>query len=134
MKEEEVENNGVTRGGNSGFQIWVVKLRRNYNRLSLYAHKLQSRMGAVEEETTEQEMAVEEDGDEYGLRRGFRSKYLLKERSLVDSRLDDIISNGCVSDPSSVNRIRSIMYSISKKGITALLGKRCFSFNVRCLY
>lgn len=70
-------------------------------------------MGAVEEETTEQEMAVEEDGDEYGLRRGFRSKYLLKERSLVDSRLDDIISNGCVSDPSSVNRIRSIVIQFS---------------------
>lgn len=40
-------------------------------------------------------------------------KYFLLEWKLVKSLLDDIVSNGRVSDPSSVYKIRSIVLSLT---------------------
>ncbi|XP_065859361.1 tubulin-folding cofactor D isoform X2 [Euphorbia lathyris] len=69
----------------------------------------------VEAQTKEEEtLAVEED-DEHDCRR-FLQKYFLLEWKLVKSLLDEIVSNRCVSDISSVYKIRSIMDKYQQEG------------------
>ncbi|KAF2303471.1 hypothetical protein GH714_018690 [Hevea brasiliensis] len=75
-------------------------------------------MAAVIEETLrkEEEMAVEEEDDEHGSKERVLQKYFLQEWKVVKSLLEDIVSNGRVSDPSSVHRIRSIMDKYQQEG------------------
>lgn len=54
-------------------------------------------------------MATYDDEDEYESKERVIQKYFLQEWKLVKSILDDIVSNGCVSDISSVHKIRSIV-------------------------
>lgn len=54
---------------------------------------------------------VEED-DEHDSKESVLQRYFLQEWKLVKSLLDDIISNGRVSDISSVHKIRSIVISL----------------------
>lgn len=77
---------------------------------------------ALEEEKAEMEMAVkdieeggeeEEDDDELGSKERVLYKYFLLEWKLVSSLLNDIVSHGRVTDPSSVYTIRSIVLSLS---------------------
>ena len=72
---------------------------------------------ALEEEKTEMEMAVkdieEEEDDELGSKERVLYKYFLLEWKLVSSLLNDIVSHGRVTDPSSVYTIRSIVLSLS---------------------
>ena len=73
---------------------------------------------ALEEEKAEMEMAVkdieeEEEDDELGSKERVLYKYFLLEWKLVSSLLNDIVSHGRVTDPSSVYTIRSIVLSLS---------------------
>ncbi|KDP28777.1 hypothetical protein JCGZ_14548 [Jatropha curcas] len=61
-------------------------------------------------------MAVEEEDDEHGCKERVLQKYFLQEWKLVKSLLDDIVSNGRVSDLSSVHKIRSIMDKYQQEG------------------
>ena len=75
---------------------------------------------ALEEEKTEMEMAVkdiEEEDDELGSKERVLYKYFLLEWKLVSSLLNDIVSHGRVTDPSSVYTIRSIVLSLSLRPI-----------------
>lgn len=79
---------------------------------------------ALEEEKAEMEMAVkdieekeEEDDDELGSKERVLYKYFLLEWKLVSSLLNDIVSHGRVTDPSSVYTIRSIVLSLSLRPI-----------------
>ena len=77
---------------------------------------LSSNLMALEEEKTEMEMAVkdiEEEDDELGSKERVLYKYFLLEWKLVSSLLNDIVSHGRVTDPSSVYTIRSIVLSLS---------------------
>lgn len=58
---------------------------------------------------------VEED-DEHDSKESVLQRYFLQEWKLVKSLLDDIISNGRVSDISSVHKIRSIMDKYQEQG------------------
>ena len=74
---------------------------------------------ALEEEKAEMEMAVkdieeEEEDDELGSKERVLYKYFLLEWKLVSSLLNDIVSHGRVTDPSSVYTIRSIVLSLSQ--------------------
>lgn len=55
---------------------------------------------------------VEED-NEHDSKESVLQRYFLQEWKFVKSLLDDIISNGRVSDISSVHKIRSIVLSLS---------------------
>ncbi|CAK9328524.1 unnamed protein product [Citrullus colocynthis] len=61
-------------------------------------------------------MATYDDEDEYESKERVIQKYFLQEWKLVKSILDDIVSNGCVSDISSVHKIRSIMDKYQEQG------------------
>ncbi|KAK7848916.1 tubulin-folding cofactor d [Quercus suber] len=80
---------------------------------------------ALEEEKAEMEMAVkdieeggeeEEEDDELGSKERVLYKYFLLEWKLVSSLLNDIVSHGRVTDPSSVYTIRSIMDKYQEQG------------------
>lgn len=51
----------------------------------------------------------EEEDDEHDSKERVLLRYFLQEWKLVKSLLDDIVSNGRVVDPSSVQKIRSIV-------------------------
>ncbi|XP_022155729.1 tubulin-folding cofactor D [Momordica charantia] len=57
-----------------------------------------------------------DDDDERESKERVIHKYFLQEWKLVDSILHDILSNGCVSDISSVHKIRSIMDKYQEQG------------------
>ncbi|GMH28815.1 hypothetical protein Nepgr_030658 [Nepenthes gracilis] len=61
-------------------------------------------------------MTVNEDDDEHGTKESVLHKYFLQEWKVVKSIVDDIISNGRVSDFSSVHKIRSIMDKYQEQG------------------
>ncbi|KAI4356773.1 hypothetical protein L6164_000767 [Bauhinia variegata] len=77
-------------------------------------------MAAIEEEKVkkeeELEVVVNQDDDEHDSKERVLQKYFLQEWKLVKSLLDDIVSNGRVSDPSSVHKIRSIMDKYQEQG------------------
>lgn len=52
---------------------------------------------------------VEEEDDEHDSKERVLQRYFLQEWKLVKSHLDDIVSNGRVVDPTSVQKIRSIV-------------------------
>ncbi|XP_008232610.1 PREDICTED: tubulin-folding cofactor D [Prunus mume] len=58
----------------------------------------------------------EEDDDEHGAKEAVLQKYFLQEWKLVKSILNDIVSNGRVSDPSAPHKIRSIMDKYQEQG------------------
>ncbi|XP_057955692.1 tubulin-folding cofactor D isoform X2 [Malania oleifera] len=58
----------------------------------------------------------EDDDDEHGSKEKVLQKYFLQEWKLVKSLLDEIVSNGRVSDPSSVRKIRSILDKYQEQG------------------
>ncbi|GMH31278.1 hypothetical protein Nepgr_033121 [Nepenthes gracilis] len=61
-------------------------------------------------------MTVNEDDDEHGTKESVLHKYFLREWKVVKSIVDDIVSNGRVSDFSSVHKIRSIMDKYQEQG------------------
>ena len=67
----------------------------------------------VEEESLKKEAVEEEEDDEHGSKERVLQKYFLMEWELVKSLLNDIVSHGRVSDPSSVYKIRSIVSSFT---------------------
>ncbi|KAM1026785.1 hypothetical protein ACFX2A_040629 [Malus domestica] len=75
-------------------------------------------MAAEENPQQKQELAMgeEEDDDEHGAKEAVLQKYFLQEWKLVKSILDDIVSNGRVSDPSAPHKIRSIMDKYQEQG------------------
>ncbi|TYI32484.1 hypothetical protein ES332_A04G066500v1 [Gossypium tomentosum] len=78
-------------------------------------------MATREEETCkkEEEMGIaanDEEDDEHDSKERVLQRYFLQEWKLVKSLLDDIVSNGRVSDPSSVHKIRSIMDKYQEQG------------------
>ncbi|KAH1063695.1 hypothetical protein J1N35_028682 [Gossypium stocksii] len=78
-------------------------------------------MATREEETCkkEEEMVIaanDEEDDEHDSKERVLQRYFLQEWKLVKSLLDDIVSNGRVSDPSSVHKIRSIMDKYQEQG------------------
>lgn len=72
-------------------------------------------MAAREEQTRKKEeteiASNDEEDDEHDSKERVLQRYFLQEWKLVKSLLDDIVSNGRVSDPSSVHKIRSIVLS-----------------------
>ena len=72
-------------------------------------------MAIGEEETRKkEEMGIalnDEEDDEHDSKEMVLQRYFLQEWKLVKSLLDDIVSKGRVSDPSSVHKIRSIVLS-----------------------
>ncbi|CBI38891.3 unnamed protein product, partial [Vitis vinifera] len=70
----------------------------------------------VEEEGLNKEAVEEEEDDEHGSKERVLQKYFLMEWELVKSLLNDIVSHGRVSDPSSVFKIRSIMDKYQEQG------------------
>lgn len=70
----------------------------------------------VEEEGLNKEAVEEEEDDEHGSKERVLQKYFLMEWELVKSLLNDIVSHGRVSDPSSVYKIRSIMDKYQEQG------------------
>lgn len=62
-------------------------------------------------ESKEEPVAVNQEDDEYDSKETVLHKYFLQEWKLVKSLLDDIVSNGRVSELSSVHKIRSIVLS-----------------------
>ncbi|XAR54139.1 hypothetical protein NMG60_11029152 [Bertholletia excelsa] len=67
-------------------------------------------------EVEEPLMAATEEDDEHDSKERVLQRYFLQEWKLVKSILDDIVSNGCVSDPSSVHKIRSIVDKYQEQG------------------
>ena len=61
----------------------------------------------------EEETLIFEEDDERGCKERVLMKYFLLEWKLVKSLLDRIVSDGRVSDLSSVYKIRSIVISLS---------------------
>lgn len=59
-----------------------------------------------------------DDDDEYESKERVIQKYFLQEWKLVKSILDDIVSNGRVSDISSVHKIRSIVILFPENSIS----------------
>ncbi|GKV12903.1 hypothetical protein SLEP1_g23988 [Rubroshorea leprosula] len=77
-------------------------------------------MAAREEETlktAEMEVAADDGVDyEHDSKETVLQRYFLQEWKLVKSLLDDIVSDGRVSDPSAVHKIRSIMDKYQEEG------------------
>ncbi|KAK6260823.1 Tubulin-specific chaperone D [Theobroma cacao] len=77
-------------------------------------------MAAREEQTRKKEeteiASNDEEDDEHDSKERVLQRYFLQEWKLVKSLLDDIVSNGRVSDPSSVHKIRSIMDKYQEQG------------------
>ncbi|XP_052192957.1 tubulin-folding cofactor D [Diospyros lotus] len=76
-------------------------------------------MGAGEDENLNMEQsttAVNEDDDEHDSKERVLQRYFLQEWKLVKSLLDEIVSDGCVSDFSSVHKIRSIVDKYQQQG------------------
>ncbi|KAM1285817.1 hypothetical protein EV1_028362 [Malus domestica] len=75
-------------------------------------------MVAEENPKQKQELAMgkEDDDDEHGAKEAVLQKYFLQEWKLVKSILNDIVSNGRVSDPSAPHKIRSIMDKYQEQG------------------
>ncbi|XVF79544.1 hypothetical protein PTKIN_Ptkin14bG0231600 [Pterospermum kingtungense] len=73
------------------------------------------KMAIGEEETSKKEEMNDED-DEHDSKEMVLQRYFLQEWKLVKSLLDDIVSKGHVSDPSSVHKIRSIMDKYQEQG------------------
>ncbi|XP_015869592.3 tubulin-folding cofactor D isoform X1 [Ziziphus jujuba] len=74
---------------------------------------------AAEAEQQKEELVgipVGEEDDEHDSKEAVLQKYFLLEWKLVKSLLDDIVSNGCVSDPSVAHKIRSIMDKYQEQG------------------
>ncbi|CAL0300262.1 unnamed protein product [Lupinus luteus] len=61
-------------------------------------------------------VVVNEEEDEYDSKERVLHKYFMQEWKLVKLLLDDIVSNGRVTDPSSVHKIRSIMDKYQEQG------------------
>ncbi|XP_020891431.1 tubulin-folding cofactor D isoform X2 [Arabidopsis lyrata subsp. lyrata] len=70
-------------------------------------------MAAREEESL---VVVNGEEEEHDSRERFLLRYFLQEWKLVKSLLDDIVANGRVIDPSSVQKIRSIMDKYQEQG------------------
>lgn len=71
-------------------------------------------MAAIAEQSTRQkeeleDLSVGEEDDEHDSKEAVLQKYFLLEWKLVKSLLNDIVSKGCVSDPSISHKIRSIV-------------------------
>ncbi|XP_050236631.1 tubulin-folding cofactor D [Mercurialis annua] len=66
----------------------------------------------------EKQLSLEEDDDDYehGCKERVLQKYFLIEWKIVKSLLDDVVSNGRITDPSSVNKIRSILDKYQQEG------------------
>ncbi|XP_010559107.1 PREDICTED: tubulin-folding cofactor D [Tarenaya hassleriana] len=75
-------------------------------------------MAAPEEErpSAALENGGEGEDDEHDSKERVLQRYFLQEWKLVKSLLDDIVSNGRVADPSSVQKIRSIMDKYQEQG------------------
>ncbi|KAH7863931.1 hypothetical protein Vadar_023696 [Vaccinium darrowii] len=78
-------------------------------------------MAASEEEAPKTEelapaVNVDDDDDEHDSKERVLQKYFLLEWKLVKSLLDDIVSNGRVSDLSSVHKIRTIVDKYQEQG------------------
>ncbi|CAH2063338.1 unnamed protein product [Thlaspi arvense] len=79
-------------------------------------------MAAIEEERLPQKIKIEaavngeEEDDEHDSKERVLQRYFLQEWKLVKSLLDDIVSNGRVVDPSSVQKIQSIMDKYQEQG------------------
>ncbi|KAG6677496.1 hypothetical protein I3842_14G030100 [Carya illinoinensis] len=74
-------------------------------------------MASTAEEKPDMEMVVYDiEDDEHDSKETVLQKYFLLEWKLVKSLLLDIVSNGRVSDPSSVNTIRSILDKYQQQG------------------
>ncbi|KAE9618781.1 putative tubulin-specific chaperone D, tubulin-folding cofactor D [Lupinus albus] len=61
-------------------------------------------------------VVLNEEDDEYDSKERVLHKYFMQEWKLVKSLLDDTVSNGRVTDPSSVHKIRSIMDKYQEQG------------------
>ncbi|CAN8280534.1 unnamed protein product [Cochlearia groenlandica] len=81
-------------------------------------------MAATEEEISPEKIKIEaavdsqeeEEDDEHDSKERVLQRYFLQEWKLVKSLLDDIVSNGRVVDPSSVQKIQSIMDKYQEQG------------------
>ncbi|XP_027363984.1 tubulin-folding cofactor D isoform X1 [Abrus precatorius] len=67
-------------------------------------------------EPNQETVTVNQDDDELDSKESVLQKYFLQEWKIVKSLLDDTVSNGRVSDPSSVHKIRSIMDKYQEQG------------------
>ncbi|KAK7343369.1 hypothetical protein VNO77_12045 [Canavalia gladiata] len=67
-------------------------------------------------ETNQETVTMNQEDDELESKESVLQKYFLQEWKIVKSLLDDIVSNGRVSDPSSVHKIRSIMDKYQEQG------------------
>ncbi|XP_043695428.1 tubulin-folding cofactor D [Telopea speciosissima] len=76
-------------------------------------------MLAQEQETPKNdvsEVIPNEEDDEHDSKECVLQRYFLQEWERLKSLLDDIVISGCVSDPSAVNRIRSILEKYQEQG------------------
>ncbi|KAJ4829972.1 hypothetical protein Tsubulata_925447 [Turnera subulata] len=71
---------------------------------------------AASEEQPPPPPVTEEEDDEHDTKERVLQKYFLQEWKLVKSLLDDIVSSGRVTDPSSVHKIRSILDKYQQQG------------------
>ncbi|XP_042480833.1 tubulin-folding cofactor D isoform X2 [Macadamia integrifolia] len=62
------------------------------------------------------EVILNEEDDEHDAKECVLQRYFLQEWNKLKSLLDDIVVNGCVSDPSAVNKIRSILEKYQEQG------------------
>ena len=67
----------------------------------------------IETEVDAVKLEEEEEDDEHDSKERVLQRYFLQEWNLVKSRLDDIVSNGRVVVPSSVQKIQSIVKASS---------------------
>ena len=61
------------------------------------------------EEGVLEDVTLNQEDDEYDSKERVLHKYFLQEWKLIKSLLDDTVSNGRVSNPSSVHKFRSIV-------------------------
>ncbi|XP_010259036.1 PREDICTED: tubulin-folding cofactor D [Nelumbo nucifera] len=75
-------------------------------------------MAAKEEIQTRDDpvAATAEEDDEHDSKERVLQRYFLQEWKLLKSLLDDIVANGRVSDPSAVNKIRTILDKYQEQG------------------
>ncbi|KAK7269692.1 hypothetical protein RIF29_22426 [Crotalaria pallida] len=73
-------------------------------------------MNKKNEEEPLEGVIVNEEEDEYDSKERVLHKYFLQEWKLVKSLLDDTVSHGRVTNPSSVHKIRSIMDKYQEQG------------------
>ncbi|KAJ4833758.1 hypothetical protein Tsubulata_038530, partial [Turnera subulata] len=71
---------------------------------------------AASEEQPPPPPVTEEEDDEHDTKERVLQKYFVQEWKLVKSLLDDIVSSGRVTDPSSVHKIRSILDKYQQQG------------------